>query len=98
MKHFLAAVAGASLVAAAGAASAQMTQPMNPMMNPAPMRQMPYQDTSTSMPPWMQDDGSSSDHPVAMPGDVSGERLNTRYRGGINVPPGMGLPAEPGQQ
>jgi opacity protein-like surface antigen len=91
MKRFLAAFAGATLLAA-GAASAQMYQPMQP----APMRQMPIQ--QTGVPSWMQDDGSSSDHPTPMPGDHSGDRLNSQYRGGINVPPGQGLPAQSDQR
>jgi len=91
MKSFFAALAGTALLALAGPASAQMAQPMQP----APMHQAPIQQTAT--PPWMQDDHSSSVHPVPMPGDISGDRLNAQYRNGIDVPPGQGLPAEPGQ-
>jgi hypothetical protein len=49
-------------------------------------------------PSWMMDDGSSSDHPIHMPGDISGERLNREYSGGIYTAPGTGFPAYPGQR
>jgi hypothetical protein len=105
MKTLFATVAGAALLALAGPVSAQMYQPMQPQpaplqmqqpMPPQPMQQPTF--TSGTQPSWMQDDGSSSDHPVPMPGDRSGSRLNSRYINGINVPPGTGLPAEPDQQ
>jgi hypothetical protein len=83
----IAALAGTALLAIAAPVQAQpypmgttSTQPQAPI----------YQ---TVAPNWMQDDGSSSDHPVHMPGDISGERLNSQYRNGIDVPPGQGLPA-----
>lgn len=88
MKPLFAAGAAVSLLALAGPVSAQTYTPMSP----APIRQMPYQQTST--PSWMQDDHSSSDHPTPMPGDRSGDALNAQYRNGITVPPGMGLPAD----
>lgn len=88
MKSFLAAAAIA-ILAGAGPASAQMVQPPN---RAAP----PFYVAGT--PSWMQDDGSSSDHPIHNPGDVSGERLNTEYRNGISVPPGQGFPVPPGQR
>ncbi len=37
-------------------------------------------------PPWMQDDGSSSDYPNHMPSDYSGDALNHAYRHGLTVP------------
>ena len=46
---------------------------------------------------WMQDDGSSSDHPIHNAGDHSASQLNTEYRNGLTVPAGAGLPAQPGQ-
>ena len=58
----------------------------------------PIQQTSqlqaAAVPPWMRDDGSSSDHPIPMPGDRSGEALNSQYRDGITVmvPPGAAAP------
>ncbi|HEY1795605.1 MAG TPA: hypothetical protein VGG57_05745 [Stellaceae bacterium] len=49
-------------------------------------------------PPWMQDDGSSSDYPTHMPSDFSGDALNHAYRHGLTVPaeapPGYGPPPE----
>lgn len=83
MKTFLAATAAVALLAGAGIASAQT-----------------YRGTTTMIgtPPWMMDDGSSSDHPIHNPGDVSGDRLNAQYSGGLTVPPGQGLPGYPGQR
>lgn len=49
-------------------------------------------------PSWMQDDGSSSVHPIHNPGDFSADRLNSEYRNGIPVPPGEGFPALPEQR
>ena len=91
MKTLIAAAASAAFIALAGPVSAQMVQPMA-----APMQPMPDQQTST--PPWMQDDGSSSDHPIHNPGDFSASRLNSQYSGGLTVPLGQGFPAAPGQQ
>jgi hypothetical protein len=89
MKTLLATTAIAAVFALAGPVSAQMYQPMNPM----PMPSIPYQATSGA-PGWMMDDGSSSDHPIHNPGDVSGERLNSQYRNGIYTAPGTGFPAQ----
>jgi hypothetical protein len=87
MKTLLASAAAITLIAAAGPVSAQMyyqyqTAPQTVYMTPS----------------WMMDDGSSSDHPIHMPGDISGERLNREYSGGIYTAPGMGFPAYPGQR
>jgi hypothetical protein len=114
MKSLLAAAATAALLACAGGASAQMyPQPMTPppgqmygasMPQPA-MQQQPMQQPAmqqptaiSGVPSWMQDDGSSSDYPIHNPGDVSGQWLNSRYQGGLTVPPGAGLPAQWDQQ
>lgn len=47
-------------------------------------------------PPWMQDDGSSSDHPTHVPSDFTGDALNHAYRHGLTMPsdaaPGYGSP------
>ena len=86
MKTLLAAAAAIALLAGAGPVSAQMVPPTNP----APMQQPSY---VSGTPSWMQDDGSSSDHPVHMPGDVSGQALNSQYRRGIDVLPPNGFPA-----
>jgi hypothetical protein len=96
-KTLLAAAAIAAL-GFAGPVSAQMMQPMNPAMNPA-MSPGPTQQSAyvSGTPSWMQDDGSSSDHPIHNPGDVSGARLNAQYQGGITTAPGTGFPAVPGQ-
>jgi len=96
MKAIISALAGTALLALAAPVSAQTLQPP---MNPAPMQVAPpgyapvSQMQATGLPSWMQDDGSSSDYPVHMPGDVSGERLNSQYRDGIDVPPPNGFPA-----
>jgi hypothetical protein len=81
MKMLLATAAVIALITAAGPISAQMykTAPQTMYMAPS----------------WMTDDGSSSDHPIHMPGDISGERLNREYSGGIYTAPGTGLPAYP---
>jgi hypothetical protein len=113
MKTLLAATAAIGLLAAAGPVSAQMYSypPMNPppmqtlqpptyMPPPAAYTQQPtytQQSYVSGTPSWMQDDGSSSDHPIHNPGDHSGSRLNTQYQGGLTVPAGQGLPAMPGQ-
>jgi hypothetical protein len=98
MKTLLATAAAVSLLALAGPVSAQMVQPvMQPgpgyqTYQTAPMQMQPT--TIATTPTWMQDDGSSSDYPIHMPGDISGSRLNSQYINGINVPPGTGLPAD----
>jgi hypothetical protein len=82
-----------------------MQQPVQTYQQPMPQPMQTYQQpmqqptyTSGARPSWMQDDGSSSDHPTPMPGDRSGNPLNSQYRDGINVPPGMGLPADQDQR
>lgn len=82
MKTLLAATAAIALLVGVGAASAQS---------------YPMTTTTMGAPTWMTDDGSSSDYPIHNPGDISGERLNTQYGGGLTVPPGQGLPGYPGQ-
>ena len=84
MKTLLASAAAIALLAAAGPVSAQMYQT-------APR-------TMSMSPTWMTDDGSSSDYPIHNPGDISGERLNRDYSGGIYTAQGMGFPAYPGQR
>ena len=84
MKTLLVTAAAIALITTAGPVSAQMYQT-------APQ-------TMTMTPSWMMDDGSSSDYPIHMPGDISGERLNREYSGGIYTAPGMGLPAYPYQR
>jgi hypothetical protein len=58
----------------------------------------PTPPTVYAAPPWMQDDGSSSDYPTHMPSDFSGDALNHAYRHGLTVPsdapPGYGPPPE----
>ncbi len=84
MKTLLAVAAAIGLIAAAGPVSAQM---------------YPATPSAVSMlPSWMADDGSSSDYPIHNPGDISGDRLNAEYSGGIYTLPGMGFPAYPGQR
>ena len=87
MKTLLAASAAIALLAGVGPVSAQMVQPMNP----APMQPPSY---VSGAPSWMIDDGSSSDHPIHNPGDFSGDRLNSRYQGGLPAAPGTGFPAQ----
>ena len=101
MKTLLIAATAVALITGAGAASAQMYRPM-----PAPPYQtypiegpvQPMQQATTvsGTPSWMQDDGSSSDHPIHNPGDFSADRLNAQYQGGIPATPGHGFPAYPG--
>jgi hypothetical protein len=67
------AVAAAALVSAAAVSAPAQNYPPGP----PPVY---------AMPPWMQDDGSSSDHPTHMPSDVSGDALNHAYRHGLTVP------------
>jgi hypothetical protein len=130
MKTLLAATAAIALVVGAGAASAQMYEPMNPVVAPnttttyqtyqtqtyqpmqsdqlqpyqtmqgpvQPMQQPTYTSGMTGAPPWMQDDGSSSDYPIHNPGDRSGDPLNAQYQGGIPTAPGHGFPAYPGEE
>jgi hypothetical protein len=73
--------------------AAYIEQPAYPQQPPT-YTQQSYVSGSAS---WMQDDGSSSDHPIHNPGDYSGSRLNAQYQGGLTVPAGQGLPAMPGQ-
>ena len=83
MKSLFAALAGTALLALAAPASAQM-QRLQPM-NSAPMQQTPFH--QTALPSWMQDDGSSSDYPVHMPGDFgAADELNRLYGNGIPQP------------
>jgi hypothetical protein len=86
MKTLLASAAAIALIAAAGPVSVQVYQ-----YQTAPQ-------TMSMTPSWMMDDGSSSDYPIHNPGDISGERLNRDYSGGIYTAPGMGFPAYPGQR
>ena len=86
MKTAFAAAAAIMLFAGAGPASAQMMPPMSP----APMQQPA---AAFATPSWMQDDGSSSDHPIHNPGDFSADGLNAQYQGGLPVAPPNGLPA-----
>ena len=90
MKSLLAAAATAALLTGAGVASAQMYPPAPQMPPSLPMYQ-PMNFVGT--PSWMQDDGSSSDHPIHNAGDFSADQLNAQYRGGLIVPPGAGFPA-----
>ena len=83
MKTLLA-TAAIALLAGVLPASAQMMQRTTTMMSGTPS--------------CMMDDGSSSDFPIHNPGDISGERLNTEYSGGITTAPGTGFPAYPGQR
>lgn len=82
-KSLLSAAAVVAVIGFAGAASAQ-SSPAFAQVN---------QLESSAMPPWMQDDGSSSDHPIHMPSDVSGDALNNQYRDGIPAAPPNGFPA-----
>jgi len=89
MKWLFAALAGTALLALAGPVQAQMTYaPVGTVLPPPPA---PYY--QTAVPTWQMDDGSSSDFPVPMPGDISGDQLNAQYRDGIDVPPPNGFPA-----
>lgn len=84
MKTLLATAAAIALIAAAAPVSAQMYQTASQPLSMTPG--------------WMMDDGSSSDYPIHNPGDISGERLNQEYSGGIYTAPGLGFPAYPGQR
>jgi hypothetical protein len=95
MKTLAAAIAIAASFGVAGPLSAQtVMQPsqtvMQPSMPPA-LAQQPMASALDVSPlaPWTQNDGSSSDHPIHNPGDISGNRLNREYENGIPVPPGM---------
>jgi hypothetical protein len=96
MKSLVAAVSAIALLTAAGMLSAQArtTSPVTTMPPVDPNILQSSQLQTAAMPPWMQDDGSSSDYPVPMPSDRSGEALNTQYRDGITaiVPPGAAAP------
>ena len=98
MRSIVSVLTSAVLLALTAPVSAQTLQPP---VNPPPMQAAsPSGFTSVSQPqtqtppPWMQDDGSSSDHPLHNPGDFSADGLNSQVRGGIPVPPGQGFPAE----
>jgi hypothetical protein len=71
---------------AAAAAVVALAGPVSAQMNPQPRY--------TAGP--MQDNGSSSDYPVPMPGDQSGAALNTQYRNGITTVMPPGVPPPPG--
>jgi hypothetical protein len=77
MKLFAATAALAALLAIGGAASAQSFPVVPPPPGPPALPAL--------LPPWMQDDGSSSDHPIHMRSDFSGDRLNYEYRDGLPV-------------
>jgi hypothetical protein len=87
MKSLLTALAGIALLALAAPVSAQPYPASAPPMQP----QTPVY--RTAAPNWMQDDRSSSDHPIHMPSDFGADNLNAQYRNGISVPPGQGFPA-----
>jgi hypothetical protein len=97
MKTVIAAAAAIALLAGAGSASAQIYSysPMNPApaQQPAPPLMPTNQIQDQALAPWMQDDGSSSDHPIHNPGDYSANSLNSEYQGGIPVAPPNGFPA-----
>ena len=108
MKTLLAATAAIALLAGAGVASAQIYQPIPPPLGPdaatqpyqtmqQPIEQPTYTSGMMGTPSWMTDDGSSSDYPIHNRGDISGDRLNAQYSGGLTTAPGTGLPAYPGQ-
>jgi opacity protein-like surface antigen len=76
MRSLSIAVAAAALVSAAAvSAQAQGYQAQG------------YPPVVYAAPPWMQDDGSSSDYPTHMPSDFSGDALNHAYRNGLTVLP-----------
>ena len=103
MKTLLVSAAAIALIAGAGVASAQMYQPASAptyqtyQTYQGPMQPMQWTTTISGAPTWMMDDGSSSDHPIHNPGDISGEQLNREYSGGFYTAPGTGFPAYPGQ-
>ena len=67
MKYLIPGFAGAALIAIVAAAAAQTY----PMMTPQMLAPNPALVQST-----MIDDGSSSDYPIPMPSDISGNALN----------------------
>ena len=77
MKHL--AIAAAALLALAGPASAQIY---------AGLRTLSVSAAAMSGPvtPWMQDDGSSSDHPTHSRSDFQADGLNWQYRNGLTAP------------
>lgn len=79
-------LSAAALIAAIGFADAASAQP-------GPSFAQANQPHTVTIPPWIQDDGSSSDHPTPMPSDHSGNALNSQYRDGIPVAPPNGFPA-----
>jgi len=89
MKSLLA-TAAVAVLALAGPPAAQATTPIRASAAADQANQL----QAAAMPPWGQDDGSSSDYPVPMPSDRSGAALNTQYRDGITavVPPGAAAP------
>ena len=84
MRHLTTLIAAAALAVGAAPVSAQTYAPL------APVQINPNAVAAT-----MMDDGSSSDYPVHMPGDQSGDALNAQYQGGIPTTPGHGFPAYP---
>jgi hypothetical protein len=77
----------------------QTYQPYQTMQGPVqPIQQPTYTSGMMGTPSWMQDDGSSSDHPIHNIGDHSGDVLNSQYQGGIPTVPGHGFPAYPGEE
>ena len=90
MKSFLTATAALALLTAAPFAAQAATIVTTRVVDPGTQLE------TAALPPWMQDDGSSSDHPIPMPGDRSGEALNTQYRDGITVITPPGAPPPPG--
>ena len=77
MKSFAATAALAALLAIGGAASAQSFPVVPPPPSPVPHPAL--------LPPWMQDDGSSSEHPIHVRSDFGADRLNYEYRDGLPV-------------
>lgn len=69
------ALAGATLLAMAAGASAQ-GYPWVPQPSPPSAG-------ATVLPPWMQDDGSSSDYPTHTATDWEADRLNSLYGDGM---------------
>ena len=93
MKSLFAALAGTALLTLAGPVQAQMIYAPVETAPPPPAPYYPAPYYQVAAPAWQMDDGSSSDFPVHMPGDVSGDQLNAQYRDGIDVPPPNGFPA-----
>jgi hypothetical protein len=88
-----------ALLAGATPALAQLYPPVYPaptqMQQQAPLVTPANQLEQQALPPWMQDDGSSSDHPIHNADDNSAAQLNTEYQGGLPAAPGHGFPAYP---